>query len=90
MSEVLKLAKLFLMTPAAHATREQSFCTEKQLCHAPCPLCEEKTNKPNMAEVSKEFIGNNEARLRNCRKILEEKIISIIINGITKAEILCK
>ena len=30
MSEVLKLAKLFLMTPAVHATREQSFYTEKQ------------------------------------------------------------
>ena len=76
--EVTKLAKLLLVLPATNSTSKRSFPAMKRiknylrntksrnwlnhcmLLHVHC----KKTDQLNMIEIAKEFVGDNQARLR--------------------------
>ena len=76
--EVTKLAKLLLVVTATNATSERSFKAMKRIktylrstisgirlnhcmqLHVHC----KKTDLLNMIEIAKEFVGDNQARLR--------------------------
>ena len=78
LSEVTKLAKRLLALPATNATSERSFSAMRRiktylrstasknrlnhcmLLHVHC----KKTEKPNMIQIAKEFVGGNQARIQ--------------------------
>ena len=90
--KVTKLAKLLLVLPATSATSERSFSAVKpiktylrstasgnrlnhcMLLHVHC----KKTDQLNMIEIAKEFVGDNQARLRTFENIKNLPRITII------------
>ena len=97
MPEVTKLAELLLVLPVTNAVSERSFSAMKRiktylknttsgnrlnhsmLLHVHC----KKTDQLNMIEITKGFVGDNQARLRTFGRFLEQKNKSSMFNVIS-------